>query len=107
MERARRELDDALEQLTAAIAGQEQTQSRPTVPEAVLAVMRDARGDLDTAAIYGGLAERDQLPGGAEVMKSLRVTLSRLVKRGQLVRVRNGVYRLPAKSSNTGKAPRR
>jgi len=107
VERARRELDDALEQLAAAVAGQEPTQSRPTVPEAVLAVMRDARGDLDTAAIYSALAERDQLPGGAEVMKSLRVTLSRLVTRKQLERVRDGVYRLPARSSNTGKAPRR
>jgi len=107
VERARRELDDALEQLAAAVAGQEPTQSRPTVPEAVLAVMRDARGDLDTAAIYSALAERDQLPGGAEVMKSLRVTLSRLVTRKQLERVRDGVYRLPARSSNTGNAPRR
>jgi len=107
VERARRELDDALEQLAAAVAGQEQAQSRPTVPEAVLAVMRDARGDLDTAAIYSALAERKQLPGGAAVMKSLRVTLSRLVKRGQLVRVRDGVYRLPAIPSKAREITRR
>lgn len=106
VERARRDLDAALEQLAAAIAGQEETPTRPSVPDAVMAVMRDARADLDTSAIYEAMAKRDALPGGAEVMKSLRVTLGRLVKRGQLVRVRDGVYRLPTKSSDRPRASR-
>jgi len=106
VERARRELDTALGELNAALTGEQVAQTHLSVPEAVLAVMRETSGSLDTAAIHSALAKRDQLPGGAEVMKGLRVALSRLVKRGQLVRISDGVYQLPAKSSTTGKAPR-
>jgi len=107
VERARRELDDALGDLNAALGGQEMTPTRPSVPEAVLAVLATADGVVTTRAIYDALAKRDQLPGGAEPMKALRVTLSRLVNSGRLKRVSDGAYRLPTSRSGKVRTPNR
>jgi len=102
VERAQRELNAALEELGVALEGHEAARTHLSLPEAILSILATAGGEVATRAIYDALVERDALPGGLEPMKNVRVALSRLVTRGKATRIRDGVYRLPAESSNTG-----